>query len=48
MYIQLIVNSQTAEDLEKMLRGNDISVINTEGFTIEGGLSGNQLNYLKV
>ena len=42
------MNSQTAEHLEKMLRRNDITVISTEGFTIEEGLNGNQLNHLKV
>ena len=31
-----------------MLCENDISVINTESFTIEGGLNGNQLHKLKV
>ena len=42
------MHSQTAANLEEMLRGDGIHVINTENFIIEGGLNENQLNTLKV
>lgn len=42
------MHSQTAADLEEMLRGDGIRDINTESFTIEGGLNKNQLKTFKV